>query len=127
LPARHRPSAEPRLERVARCHGACALLACGRESATRRSGRPKVLPQRTNTHGQGVCSPHSHDRARTTEHSDQARHNRIDHNRTDHNRTSTVSSTRPCERALSVSRTSGSACVARNGIPHKNVLDSIAP
>jgi hypothetical protein len=48
----------------ARCHGACALLAGGRESAPSASGRPKVLPQRAErggcsqprTKGSGPCS-----------------------------------------------------------------------
>jgi hypothetical protein len=35
-----------RLKRVARCHGACALLACGRESAPAAPGRPRgPLPE----------------------------------------------------------------------------------
>ena len=55
----------PAREHIARCHGACALLTCGRESAPRRSGRPEVLPRGTTTHGQGVCSLREHERTST--------------------------------------------------------------
>ena len=55
-PARRRSNTDARPKNIARCHGACALLACGRESATRRSGKARGPPRENPPRTERACA-----------------------------------------------------------------------